>query len=82
MRRNTKEITLFGHTIPKEVYEDYENIEKIKNKLIALLEHSTEFTEQDKQVFKKLLISMSEKFHKMASQHESKIIPPSPRSGL
>jgi len=35
--KNEHEITLFGHTVPKEVYEDYQSMEKLKDKIVDLL---------------------------------------------
>ena len=34
--KNEHEITLFGHTVPKEVYEDYQSMEKLKDKINSI----------------------------------------------
>lgn len=83
--RDNNEIKLFGHTIPKKVYEDYKNLEKFKDKLNRMLRNSKEFTDDERAQLEKLFASMSEKLNEMDSQAESKLIetkrtPPSMRS--
>lgn len=62
---NDNEIVLFGHRIPKKVYEDYEHMEKLKDKISDMLNNSVELNVEEKNQLRSLLSSMSEKFHEM-----------------
>jgi len=67
MDRNS-EIVYFGHTIPKEIYEDYKNMEKLKEAINIILDNSQELQNTDRNEIKTLLNNMSEKFNQMSME--------------
>lgn len=64
--RNGNRIVNFGHErVPDEIYEDYERIEKLREKIEQILIKSDLVSEEEKNTIKSLFYQIHENFRKM-----------------
>lgn len=70
--KNSEEITLFGHTIPKKIYDDYKNLEKFKDEINKLLDNSDKLNEAEKHAIKSIFSNISDTFNCMEFRNHPK----------